>query len=381
MSRVINESIENEIKIGLKDNQVKGHPFYSFKLPKFIKNENDEYVFVGNAFVSTIQEFNKYKKTYGEIAQQLTSYKRTVGSIYRYALNSLIADNTQYQHKNLIRNGKNNYNLLSKLSDGAFTIDAVKDNSAEKYKTTLSYLTKAAYKSKRLKPSAKLNDLMKQSTSPEKCGVSILPVMTDNGVVLNQSKHNNKIIEASFKTMAYLDALDIQNYLIGMTSDLEEAAANQIKAQINKLFKEARQLGEMVESSFENDLSTRLENLAIEFSDLIGIDLSLLNKQSDNASSNESEQIESQEDSFEVQEENANKNYEIPAKKKANINVNEVIIDGTYKTAPTLEDGKIVTKLTPDGLKFTIQLENEKLFIKTNNEEPEVSEFTGLSNE
>ena len=40
------------------------------------------------------------------------------------------------------------------------------------------------------------------------------------------------------------------------------------------------------------------------------------------------------------------------------------MIRGTYKTSPAIVGDVIVTKITPDGVKFDVTFENEKLFVQ-----------------
>ena len=349
MSKVIDETIEKEIKSGLDFNYTTGQDMYSYILPKFFKNDNGEYVFSGNVFVSTIKEYRKYKKAYGEIAKHLSGYKRTVGQIYKNALNSMIADNSRYQL------GANAYSLSSKILNKSFTASNVRENTSENYSVTLSYLTKAAFKTKRLTPTSKLNDLMKNAEQSTSSRICVLPVMTDNGIVLNHGKNNKATLEASFKTVSYTSANDIKNYLFSATEGLPSDASLQIKTEIEKLFKEARQIGELVETNLNDDIADRLEKLAIEFSDLIGIDLTHYDKTpvANNGAKHESKSIEKP-------VEDLNKEFE----------TSEILIDGSYKTTPVVEDGRVVTKLTPDGLAFSVQLKENKLNVKTIEEDP-----------
>lgn len=374
MREVIDKNLEENITTGLKFNHVTAGPTNVYKLPKFVQNEKGEYVFVGNANISTLKEFRQYKKAYGEIAKNLSNYKKTVGQIYKNALNSLIADNTKY----LIDEG-NKYSLSTKLSNVEFTANTVREDTSSNYGRTLSYITKAAYKTKRLKPSAEINNLIKNASNSSS-RICVLPVMTDNGVVLNQGKNNKATIEASFKTISYSGANEIKQYLIAATNNLPESVSNQIKSQIEDLFKESRKIGELVESGFNTDLATKLENLAVNFSDLIGVDLTHYDRNS-SLKTNKKAKLEP------VQTETTNEfDYSLSSQEaehkpepKKTLETTEILLDGSYKTSPAVEDGRIVTKLTPDGLKFVVQLKNNKLLVKNIEQEQSFNDFESFS--
>ena len=343
---IINSEIENDILDGLKLNHATNQSLNRYTLPKFQKLESGEYVYVGNALISTIKEYKEYKKAYGEIAKHLKGYTEMVAKIYKNALNSLIAENGKYQF------GENAYSLKSKLSNGSFPAVAVESDNTENYEKTLNYITKAAYQRKRLKPCSKLNHLMKEAESVNKNEekLYVLPVMTENGIVLSHNRHT-KSLEANFETLTENDALKIKEYFIENAKKLNPVASQQVAAQVEKLFKNSKHIGEMIESGYNEDLAEKLEKLAVNFSDLIGVDLSRYNK------------------SVKASKYAEHKPENVTTEKKTSVDVQEILIDGTYKTAPALEDGKIVTKLTPNGVKFTLQLKNDKFFIKNVEEE------------
>lgn len=357
MSKVIDRKIEKEISTGLKLNRAINQPLNTYVLPRFDKNDKGEYIFVGNCTITSISEFNKYMRTYREIANSLRkTYRPVIAKIYKNALNSLVADNSKF------RITDNDFSLVSKLSEKPFTLNSLQDNSSSAYKQTLNFVTKAAYKSKRLKPSNKINELVRSNDKDfEYSQLYVLPVMTENGVVINQKKQNKTAIEAQFETVSKNDAVAIKNYLIEATNGLDEDSATQIKNQIEKVFKESLNIGESIRAGLNNNLSSRLEKLTSEFADLIGVDLSNYNK-----GTNKITRKAVSETPAEV-ENNQEPVAEEPVPKttpnRNSFEANEILMNGTYKTAPSIEDGRIVTKLSPEGMKFTVTFKNNKLFV------------------
>ena len=358
MGKIIDHQIEEEIENGLKINHATNQQIHKFTLPRFDKTESGEYVYVGNSVVTTLKEFQEYMKSYGEVAKSLDNYTEIVSKIYKNALNSLIAENGIYQF------GKNDYSLPSKLASGQFNASAVANMNTESYEKTLNYITKAAFKTKRLKPASNLNSMMKKVSSSKKAESKffVLPVMTENGIVLSHNR-NTQTFEANFETISAENALEIKEYLLSSIKNLNPIQQQQLTAQVEKLFKNAKQIGEMVEAGYDNGLENKLEKLANDFSDLIGVDLSHYNK--------------------------GLRKAPVPAKplaekgatteKKTSVDVKEILIDGTYKTAPALESGKVVTKITPDGYKFTLQLKNDKFYVTTvSNQKDENFDFNTL---
>ena len=354
MSKVLDKQIEKEINSGLKINKASKNPLNSYKLPKFDKNDKGEYVFVGNATISTLKDFNKYMETYREISNQLRKvYKPVIAKIYKNALNSLVADNGKFKLS------ENDYTLSSKLSEDQFTTDYVRDNLSSTHKQTLGYITKAAYNSRRVKPSSAINNLMKSSDKElaENGMVYVLPVMTDNGVVLNQKKQNKTAVEVQFETIPSEDAVAIMNYLIEATNGIEPSVAEQIKAKIEDIFKESKAIGESVRASVDNNLTERLEKLGDELIDLIGVDLSNFDKNNKPAVRKAAKNPANEATS------------EAP---KGTYEASEILMNGSYKTSPSIEDGRIVTKLSPEGMKFLVTLKNNRIFV-TNKEAEENS--------
>ena len=94
-----------------------------------------------------------------------------------------------------------------------------------------------------------------------------------------------------------------------------------------------------------------IEIPALVFSDLVGVDLSKYNKI---LAKNKTKAT------------SATNPTTTPRK---SVDVNEILIDGKYSSEPALEDGKIVTKLTPTGKKFTLQIKNDKFLVKNVKEE------------
>ena len=110
MSKVIDRKIEKEISTGLKLNRAINQPLNTYVLPRFDKNDKGEYIFVGNCTITSISEFNKYMRTYREIANSLRkTYRPVIAKIYKNALNSLVADNSKF------RITDNDFSLVSKF--------------------------------------------------------------------------------------------------------------------------------------------------------------------------------------------------------------------------------------------------------------------------
>lgn len=365
MSKILDEKISKDISSGLNLNYVTKKPLNTYRLPKFDKNENGEYVFVGNCTISTLKEFRAYLRAYKEIASFLRkNYKPAIASIYKNALNSLVADISKF------RIADNDYSLVRKLSEAPFTTTSLNDNSAVTYGNILSYLTKAAFKTKRLKPSAEINNLLKADNKTLESGseIYVLPLMTDNGVVLSQKKQNKNAMEAQFQTVSYSAAREIENYMVEATRGIDNDSATQIKNQIAKLFKEAHAIGESVKAGINSNLSQRLEKLSSDFIDLIGVDLMNYTK-TQRPVVKRSKQID--EAPLEAPQ---NEVYDTPAQtavaqgsaaesKGHPYYANEILMNGSYKTSPAIEDGRIVTKLSPEGMRFVVTLKNNKLLV------------------
>lgn len=364
MSKILDSKIHNELSHSLKINYVVNQHVNSFNLPKFEKNEKGEYVFVGNCSISTLADYNDYLKVYKDIVNHLRkTYRPVIAKIYKNALNSLIADNSKFRIE------KNNYSLSTKLESKPFTLDTLEDNTSSIYKQTLNFITKAAFKSKRLKPSSAINDLMRKdgkSIEEDTDKIYILPVMTDNGVVLTQKKQNRAAVEAQFETISYEDAMAIKEYMIDATKLLDSDVASQLKNQIEKIFKEASNIGEAIRAGLDNNLVKRLTTLTGDFADLIGIDLSYYNKNNTSNRKNIDDAMANSVDSFDLSSEEI-----IPENILDSFEANEIFMNGSYRTTPAIEDGQIVTKLSPEGMKFIVTLQNNKLFV-TNKEEDQM---------
>ena len=359
MAKVIDNKIEKQINYGLKMNYTTDTPLNSYVLPRFDKNDKGEYFYVGNCSVSTLKQYNNYIQVYTEIDSYLKKiYRPVIAKIYRNALNSLIADTSKF------RIGQNDYSLSSKLSEKSFTLDSLEDTNTSAYKQTLNFVTKAAYNSKRVKPCIEINDILRENESElsKDSMIYILPVMTDNGVIVTQKQNNKSAIETRFEAITAENALLIKDYLLEATEGLDVDSATQIRNQIEKLFREARDIGESVKAGINNNLHNRLEKLMVDFADLIGVDLSEYSR------GNQAQKREGLTDSTP----SIYYNEEAPASDFKSFDVSEIMFDGAYKTTPSISDGKIVTRVTPEGMDFSVTLKDNVLFVSNKQSKDEL---------
>lgn len=356
MAKIIEKNTANEINNGLKMNYVLGNDINSYSLPKFNLNENGEYVYAGMVKINSIKEYNKYIRTYNAIAKYIKqSYGPTISRIYKNALNSLVAEKDPYTVS------PNRHSISSKFANKTFSASKLASENSQNYADTLSFITKAAYYTKRLKPCTEINKIMQTNEREfaNSYDVCVLPKISDKGVVLQQNKLNSNTLEAQFELLDRKEVKAIENYMLETANSLDSKTAENLKAQISKIFTASRNIGSSINQATPETLND-LQNLTKSLIDLVGVDLTAYEK-------NATKRAKKHE---KAQTQNASTSVKT-ATVSNKVNADEILIRGTYKATPTVQGDVIVTKITPDGVKFNVSFDGNKLFVaneKSNDE-------------
>lgn len=366
MGRIIDKKTANEINNGLKINYATGVNQNSYSLPKFKQNENGEYEFAGTVKVSNLKEYNSYIKTYNAIAKYIKeNYGSTISRIYKNALNSLVSAKDPYVVP------RNKYSISSKLANKLFSTGKVESEGLQTYSDTLNFVTKAAYNTKRLKPASEIKDIMKIgnrdfSESQEIC---VLPQIGENGVILHKNKNNTNALEANFELLSRDEINAIENYMIQTADSLDPETAKNVKTQINKIFSASRNIGSKINQGTA-DVVSDLQKLTKNLIDLVGADLSEFSKSSKKTKKVAKSEIKDlDEEDYEI----SNEELEAKESTPSNFSADEIVIRGTYRTTPSVQGDVIVSKLSPDGKKFKVSFDKNKLFVVNEKENDENS--------
>jgi len=305
-------------------------------------------------------------KKYSAIANYIKqNYSSVISRIYRNSLNSLIAVKGRHNHS------KNKYSMVSK-AEKSFGLSKIAEENVQNYETMLNYVTKAAYKTKRLQPNKQIVAILNNAehTFGENDRFYVLPQINDNGVVLKQNKSNMNFLEAQFELISEADAMAIENYMLETANSLDKKTAASVKAQIVKIFEASKKAGREIKDGSNPKLVEDLTQLTANLVDLVGVDLSSFEKKSVARSQRGTTVTEKEVVDSQMQ-------TEVQATvdpTTQNTSANEILIRGTFKTGPALEGDVIVTKLTPDGVKFSVSFDGNKLFVSNEKQE----ESTGM---
>ncbi|MBQ8425268.1 MAG: hypothetical protein IJX17_04535 [Clostridia bacterium] len=359
MARIIDKKINKEIDSGLGLNYATGVEQNGYELPSFKLNERGEYEYAGTQVIHSLGEYTEYMKKYSAIANYIKQhYSSVISRIYKNSLNSLIASKGRY---NL---NKNKYSLLSK-TEKTFGISNISTETTQNYENMLNYVTKAAYKTRRLKPNTQIVSILQNAehSFTDRDRFYVLPQINDNGVVLKQKKNNSNMLEAQFELVSEADAKAIENYMLETANSLDRKTAESVKSQIVKVFNSAKKAGNNMKDGVNSSMINELTELTANLVDLVGVDLSSFEKK---ARGNSLEHTEQTTVDPTGQTEVSSKN---PVNEVEHVNsANEILIRGIYKASPAVEGDVLVTKITPDGSKFSITFDGNKLFVSTSNE-------------
>ena len=356
MANVIDKSLDKIIRSGLEVNSVLDQKLDAYILPSFEKNEDGEYVYVGEEVVNTIEKYNDYSKKYSEIMKIIKkNYQETIYNIFKNALNSLICVNEKSSLKT-------RYSAMEKMKNG-FTVSNIALDNSNNLIDTLNFVTKAAYKTKKLKPSKEILEIMHNSQKDfsQREQLYVLPRIGDNGVMLVKNKSNSSLLEARFELYSQLDAMALENFMLETAGTLDLELAGQLKAQIYKIFTLSKKVGFEVVNSVDNETINNLQTLTKDLVELVGADLSTYNKKVAKNYSNAEEKHVAKEIT------NPDGSTTINGTDAIGFNASEILIKGTFKTAPAIDGDVIVTKITPEGVKFDVVFDGDKLFVQTAN--------------
>ena len=364
MAKVIDKKINKEINNGLGINYVTGNSHNIYTLPSFEVNEKGEYQYVGTQTISSLAEYSEYMKKYSAIAKYIKqNYSSVISRIYKNALNSLIASKERYNIS------KNDYSLMNKVGK-TFTVSSLNEERNQNYEQMLNYVTKAAYQTRRLKPNSEIVNILAnaENSFTDRDRFYVLPQINDNGVVLKQKKNNMNFLEAQFDLVSEADAKAIENFMLETANSLDKSTAESVKAQIVKIFDASKKAGNNIKNGVTNNVINELTELTSNMVDLVGVDLSSYEKKPRKSHlSNDFEQTNVK-PSFDPTL--GDDPLETPANTTPNsFNSNEILIRGTFKTSPALEGDVIVTKITPEGVKFSVTFDGNKLFVVNEKQE------------
>lgn len=356
MAKIIDKNVAKEINYGLKMNYVIGVNTNSYSLPKFVVNEKGEYVYAGMVNINNIKDFNKYMRTYSAIAKYIKqNYNSTISRIYKNALNSLVSAKDPYMVS------QNKHSIVSKLENKAFSASKFASESAENYEETLGFITKAGEKSNKLKPCKEVIEIIKsEGRNLAQFDVCVLPQIGTNGVVLKQSKLNSNQLEAQFELLSRAEVKEIESFMLQTADSLDNETATRLKAQISKVFNQSRSIGSKINQA-SNDIVADLQVLTKNLINLVGVDLTSYEKGAKKVSKKQAKASNLEANTPETQK--------VVTSNK--LNADEILIRGTYKATPTVQGDVIVTKITPDGVKFDVAFDGNKLFVaseKSNDE-------------
>lgn len=369
MGSIIDRKINKEITHGLNANEVIGFANNAYTLPNFEKNEKGEYVFVGNQTISTLAEYSQYIQKYAEISDFIKSkYKPVIAKIYKNALNTLISMNDKYYLS------KNRYTSASKYSK-PFTIGKIADENPVAYEDLLSYITRAAYEMKEVKPCVEIMEILASSQKDfsESEVLYVLPQIGDNGVILYPKRGNSDFIEAQYELISQLDAKAIENFMFETASSLDKDTSRQVKNHIAKIFDISKSAGSKINSDSPYLAVDELADLTRSLIELVGADLSAFEKVAF-ATNPEIMDDEYRATYGDLYNDGSAKNHGEPegytsgaesmAYQATNFTADEILIRGSFKTSPAIVGDVIVTKLTPEGVKFDVTFESDKLFVQ-----------------
>lgn len=348
MAKIIDKNVVKEINDGLKMNYITGVNTNSYALPKFVVNEKGEYFYAGVVNINNYKDFNKYMKTYSAIAKYIKqNYSSTISKIYKNALNSLVSAKDPYMVS------QNEHSLVSKLENKVFSVGKFASESVENYEETLGFITKAGVKSNKLKPCKEVIEIIKsEGRNLTQSDVCILPQIGTNGVILKQSKLNSNQLEAQFELLSRAEVKEIESFMLQTADSLDNETATRLKTQISKVFSQSRNIGSRINHA-SNGIVAELQDLAKNLIDLVGVDLSSYEKGAKKAAKKKAKASNLETSAPETQSTVTSNKF----------NADEILIRGTYKATPTIQGDVIVTKITPDGVKFDVAFDGNKLFV------------------
>ena len=137
-----------------------------------------------------------------------------------------------------------------------------------------------------------------------------------------------------------------------------------VKNQISFIFNLSKQIGEQIMVGSKNSVAkhTIVDNLAqltTSLIELVGADLSAFEKTNKKPESYTEVATDKAVSDYTDTQTMANNVSDY-----ANFSADEILIRGTYKTSPAIVGDVIVTKITPDGVKFDVTFENNRLFVQ-----------------
>lgn len=252
------------IKIKIKDIKDFLKVNSSIQMPMISKAKNGDFLASGEYVdVHSYQEYQDQVKLYEEFIEYLEyKYNAEVPKMFKAALTKVLI--------------LKNEGLTSKrLHSKEVTKSQYESFTEEDYLRTLNFISKAALEKRLLKPARAIKDITtkKDGSMRHTLGTKyVLPLISENGVMLKRRGDVRGQFQASTVTLSYTEAQEVKQ---AMLDEAEQAGAGEeVKKLIEDIFELAASIGEKDKANEINNLSMELrKTLVAKCTELFGVDL------------------------------------------------------------------------------------------------------------